>query len=79
MSPYAKAVLAGIHFLALGCVLVSLGLYANDIGRHLFWSLSERPPNGVLVLALKGLPSLAGVVLFWKGRAIAQHFTKDLE
>jgi len=75
MSPYTKAVLAAFRLLALGCMLVSLGLYANDV----YLYLSHRPANGFLVLALKALPFLAGAALFWKSRAIAEHFTKDLD
>jgi hypothetical protein len=75
MSPYAKAVLAALRLLALGGVLTSLGLYANDI----FLYLSHRPANGPLVLALKGLPLLAGAALFWKSRALAEHLTQDLD
>jgi hypothetical protein len=56
-------------------VLTSLGLYANDI----FLYLSHRPANGPLVLALKGLPLLAGAALFWKSRALAEHLTQDLD
>ncbi len=75
MSPYAKAVLSACRLLALGCLFVSLGLYANDI----YLYLSHRPASGFLVLALKGLPFLAGAALFWKSRAIAEHLTKDLD
>jgi hypothetical protein len=79
MSPYAKAVLAGIHFLALGCMLGSLGLCATDFIELYQWHWSVRPSSGFFVLALKGLPFLAGAVLFWKGRAIAEYLTKDLD
>jgi hypothetical protein len=79
MSPYTKAVRAAFRVLALGCMLVSLGLYANDIGWHIFLHWSDRPPSGFLLLALKGLPFLGGAVLFWKSRAIAEHFTRDLD
>jgi hypothetical protein len=79
MSPYAKAVRAAFRLLALGCMLASLGLYANDIGWHIILHWSDRPPSGRWVLGLKGLPFLAGAVLFWKSRALAEHFTKDLD
>jgi hypothetical protein len=76
MSPYAKAVLAALRLLALGGALVSLGLYAND----LYLCLSHQPAaDGSFALALKSLPFLAGAVLFWKSRAWAEHFTKDLD
>ena len=75
MSPYAKAVCSAFRLLALGGMLVSLGLYANDIYLH----LSHRPASGFLVLALKGLPLLAGAVLFWESRPLAEYLTKDLD
>jgi hypothetical protein len=75
MSPYAKAVLAALRLLALGGILASLSLYANDVYLYLTHRFSEVP----WVLALKGLPFLAGAVLFCKSRVLAVRFTKDLE
>jgi hypothetical protein len=75
MSPYAKAVLAALRLLALGGMLASLSLYANDI----YLYLTHRSSDAPWVLALKGLPFLAGAILFYKSRALAVRFTKDLE
>jgi hypothetical protein len=78
MTPSAKAVLAGIHILALGCILVSLTLYADEFGYLLVSHEAAHPTSGVFVLALKGVPILAGGVLYWKGRSLAESLTKDL-
>jgi hypothetical protein len=76
MSPYAKAVLSALRLLALGCMLASLTLYANDV----YLNLTHRPPaDAGWVLALKGVPFLAGAVLLWKSRGLAERFTKDLD
>lgn len=75
MSPYAKAVLAALRLLALGCMLASLCLYANDI----YLSFTPHPVPISWGLAWKGLPFLAGVILFAKSRALAERFTKDLQ
>jgi hypothetical protein len=75
MSPSAKAVLAALRLLALGGMLASLSLYANDI----YLYLTHQSPGAPWVLGLKGLPFLAGAVLFYKSRALAVRFTKDLE
>ena len=75
MSPYAKAVLAALRLLALGGMLASLSLYANDAYLYLTHRSSDVP----WVLALKALPFLAGAALFFKSRALAERFTKDLE
>ena len=75
MSPYAKAVLSALRLVALGCMLTSLLLYSNDIYLH----LRHRRATASWVLALKGLPFLAGVALFWKSRAWAERLTEDLD
>ncbi|MGO8697947.1 MAG: hypothetical protein ACLQVY_09550 [Limisphaerales bacterium] len=75
MSPYAKAVLAALRLLAWGGMLTSLSLYANDVYLYLTHRSSDVPS----VLALKGLPFLAGAVLLFKSRSLAERFTKDLE
>ena len=56
-------------------MLASLSLYANDI----YLYLTHQSPGAPWVLGLKGLPFLAGAVLFYKSRALAVRFTKDLE
>lgn len=76
MSPYAKAVQSIIRMVAFGLVVLSACLYSSDV----FLYMSRRGAlSGTGALALKGLPFLAGVVLFWKSSAMAGRFTKDLE
>ena len=75
MSPYAKIVLSTIRVVAFGAVTVSVALWASDV--YLF--LSHRPGPTPLGLALKGLPALGGLVLFWKAKSLALSWTRDLE
>jgi hypothetical protein len=75
MSPYAKAVLSVIRLIAFGCVILSVSLYASD----LYLYLSQRPIAGPVRLTLKGLPILAGLALYWKGKEMAEYLTRDLE
>jgi len=75
MSPYAKAVLSVLRLVAFGCIILSLAFYSSDY----FLYLSHRPLPGPGRLALKGAPLLAGLVLYWKGRALAIRLTRDLE
>jgi hypothetical protein len=75
MSPYAKAALSVLRLIAFGCIILSLAFYSSDY----FLYLSHRPLPGPGLLALKGAPLLAGLVLYWKGRALAARLTRDLE
>ena len=75
MSPYAKVVLSVLRLAALGLILVGMCLYASDV----FLYLRDRPMSAPWRLALKGLPVLAGVILLWKARGLAEWLTKDLE
>jgi len=61
--------------IAFGLIVLSCCLCASD----LFLYLSERPASRPVVLALKGLPFLAGLILFFKSSDMAAHFTKDLD
>jgi hypothetical protein len=61
--------------IAFGAIIFSVCLLAADV----FLSLSHRPASRPLNLILKGLPFLAGVVLFWKSSDMANHLTKDLD
>lgn len=64
-----------IRLVAFGLIILSCSLGASD----LFLYLSMRPHSGPLVLTLKGLPFLAGVILFCKSSAMAAYLTKDLD
>lgn len=75
MSPYAKAALSVFRLIAFGCIILSLALYSSDF----FLFLSHRPATGAGLLALKGAPFLAGLVLYWKARPLASRLTRDLE
>lgn len=80
MSPYAKSVLAAIHFLALACFAASVVLYAIDLLAHLAPPAAGPPRHSSsLALTLKALPAAAGLLLFWKGKSLAIHWTRDLE
>jgi hypothetical protein len=74
-SPYIKAALFLIRLIATGFVLCSLFLYYDD----LYLLLSHKPPHRTAVLALKAVPMLAGLAVFWKSRAMAELLTKDLD
>jgi hypothetical protein len=75
MSPYAKAALSVLRLIAFGCIILSLAFYSSDY----FLYLSHRPLPGSGPLALKGVPLLAGLVLYWKGPALAARLTRDLD
>jgi hypothetical protein len=75
MSPYAKAALSVLRLIAFGCIVLSLAFYSSDY----FLYLSHRRVPGLGLLALKGAPLLAGLVLYWKGRALAVRLTRDLD
>jgi hypothetical protein len=75
MNPYAKAVQSVLRLIAFGCIILSLALYSSDY----FLYLSYRPLPGRGLLALKGVPLLAGLVLGWKARALAERLTRDLD
>ncbi len=75
MSPYTRAALFAIRLIAFGLVILGLCLYSTD----LFLLLSHRPPRPGAALALKGLPVLAGLILYWKSHDIARELTKDLD
>ena len=75
MSPYAKAALSVLRLIAFGCIILSLAFYSSDY----FLYLSHRPLPGPGLLALKGAPLLAGLVLYWKGRVLAVRLTRDLD
>ena len=75
MSPYAKAALSALRLIAFGCIILSLALYSSDF----FLFVAHRPLPGAGVLALKGAPFLAGVIIYWKARPWALRLTRDLE
>ena len=75
MNPYTKAVLSVIRLVAAGFILLSLCLCLPD----LFLLLSHRPLPHPGLLVLKALPSVIGVVFYWKSNAIAKRFTQDLD
>lgn len=75
MSPYAKAALSVLRLIAFGCIILSLALYSSDY----FLFLAHHPLSGTGRLALKGVPFLAGVIIYWKARPWALHLTRDLE
>jgi hypothetical protein len=73
VSPYTRVVQAVIRLVAFGAVVFSVCLLASDV----FLYLSQRPASRPLILILKGLPFLAGIVLFWKSSDMAHQLTKD--
>jgi hypothetical protein len=75
MNPYTKAVLSVLRLAALGLIVLGPCLCAGD----LFLYLRHRPTAGPWRLALKGLPTLGGVALYWKARCLAERWTKDME
>jgi hypothetical protein len=75
VSPYTKAALFVIRLIAFSLVIVSLCLYSTD----LFLLLSHRPTRPGGALALKGLPFVAGLIVFWKSYDLARQLTKDLD
>jgi hypothetical protein len=75
LSPYAKAALFVIRLIACGLIILGFGLCSSD----LFLYLSHRPISQPVLLALKASPVLAGVVVLVKAKAMAVHFTKDLD
>jgi hypothetical protein len=75
MSPYAKAVLSLLRLVAFGCIILSLAFYSSDY----FLYLSRKPVSVPGRLALKGIPFFAGLILYWKARALAVRLTRDLE
>ena len=75
MSPYAKVVLSVLRLVAFACIILSLALYSTDY----FLYLKHRPLSAPGLLALKGVPLLAGLVLGVSARALAEHFTRDLD
>jgi hypothetical protein len=75
VNPYTRAAQSIIRLLAFGLVIFSFCLYASDV----FLSLSHRPVSRPASLALKGLPFLAGLVLFWKSSGLALYLTRDLD
>jgi hypothetical protein len=75
VSPYTRIVQSILRLAAFGLVVCSFCLYASEV----FLYLSHRAVSGPGWLALKGLPFLAGVVLFWKSSDMALYLTKDLD
>jgi hypothetical protein len=78
LSPYAKAALFFLRFAACGLIVLGFGLYAPDF--YLYFSPPPHPPiSGPAVLALKGVPVLAGAALYGKSKGMAIYMTKDLD
>ena len=75
MNTCTKVVLSVLRLAAVGLMVLGPCLCASD----LFLYLSHRPTAGPWRLALKGLPTLAGVALYWKARGLAERWTKDME
>ena len=75
MNPLGKAALSVLRLVAFGCIILSLAFYSSDF----FLYLAHKPVSGPGVLALKGAPFLAGIILYWKARAIAERLTRDLD
>jgi hypothetical protein len=75
MNPYTKAVLFVLRLVAIGLIIVGVLLCGGDF--YLFEK--NRPVSAWWMLALKGLPILAGVVLSWKARGLAERWTEDLD
>jgi hypothetical protein len=75
LSPYTKIAQSVLRLLGVAFVMVSIFLYASDV----YLILSGRRPSRPGVLALKGIPFLMGLVVFWKTRAWAERLTRDLD
>ena len=75
MNAYTKAAQSVIRLIAFVCVATSFFLYTADL--YLFVSHRALPSPGRLVL--KAVPFLAGLILYWKSRAMALRLTKDLD
>ena len=74
-NAYTRVAQAVIRLIAFALVVISFFLYASDL--YLF--LSHQPPPRPGTLALKAIPFLIGVALYWKSRALAGQLTKDLD
>lgn len=76
MNAYTKVAQAVIRLIAFALALISFFYYAEDA----FLYLSKHQPVPAWGwLALQGLPLLIGLVLLLKCRALAEHFTRDLD
>src|SRR5580704_16635482 len=75
VTPYTRAALFLIRLIAAGFVICSLCLYSSD----LFLWLSHHPPHRLGWLALKAVPLLIGLAIYWKSEDIAKQLTKDLD
>jgi hypothetical protein len=75
VNAYTKVAQATIRLLAFALVIISLLLYVDDL--RLLLSQMPLPRPGWL--ALKAIPFLTGLILFWKSRALAERLTKDLD
>jgi hypothetical protein len=75
VNAYTKVALSVIRLAAFGCIILSLCLCAGD----LFLYMSRQIPPQPLLIALKVIPFFFGLVLLLKSRALAEHFTKDLD
>jgi hypothetical protein len=87
VNPYTRVARATIRLVAFALVLISLLLYAVD-RLYLIHGMMDtvgpspaivRPPLRPGRLVFEAILLLLGVILFWKSRALAEHFTKDLE
>jgi hypothetical protein len=72
---WTKVAQSVIRLIAFALVVISCFLYADDL--YLF--LSHRPAPRSGRLALKAIPFLIGLILYWKSRALAVRLTKDLD
>jgi hypothetical protein len=75
LSPYAKAALFFLRFAACGLIVLGFVLYAPDV----YLYMSHHPVSRPAVLALKGVPALAGAALYGKSKGLAIYMTKDLD
>ncbi len=76
MSPYRKAALLLVRLTSFGLMLVG-GL---QLGAHLLLvRAGKTPPDSNLMIAFKSLPLLIGLILLFKGSAIARKLTEDFE
>ena len=75
MSPYTRAALFLVRLIAAAFIIFSLCLYSSD----LFLWLRHHPPRGIGWLALKAVPLIIGLAIYWKSDDIAKQLTKDLD
>jgi hypothetical protein len=74
-NPYRKAALFVLRLIAAGFIILSLCWCLPE----LFLWTAHHPLKHPVLLALKTVPFVIGLLLYWKGGQIAEQLTKDLD